>query len=509
MGIKVSKKEFAIIREKLRSEGKKIAHCHGVFDLVHPGHMEHFKEAAKMGDILVVSVTSDKYVRKGPGRPFFSNEIRINFLCAIEYIDYVILSEGYTADDVIEVVRPNYWVKGEEYRNPANDTTHAQASEVALVRKYGGDIRFTSGFRSSSSFLLNKSLASFSDELMEYLIKLKERYSLVNVEKACDMFSKLSVLVIGDVIIDQYIYCAPPRGMTKDTGHSTRILSRESSLGGSIAVARHIAAFCDKVDLISIIGSEKDVLEKIKDELSHKVGNRLISAKDYYTIIKTKYIVRNEKRQELNKLFSVNNIQIPAHIPVEARKQFTEFIENNVSSYDLVVVCDYGHGLIEEETINLVENKSKLLSVNCQTNATNYGLNLITKYKRADFFSLDQNELKLAMHNDSIDEAENLRRLKKKIGAKAGWLTRGSQGAFGISDKVIDCPAVSTIVKDTIGAGDAFFSLASLAASVGSDIEFSTFMGNVGGALGANIIGNTRSLEKNDVLKFSATLFNI
>ena len=93
MGKIVTKEEYSNhIKNRLKSENKKVALCHGVFDLIHPGHIIHFEQARKMGDILVVSVTSEKYVRKGPGRPYFNDEMRMKFLEAIEYIDYVMLS---------------------------------------------------------------------------------------------------------------------------------------------------------------------------------------------------------------------------------------------------------------------------------------------------------------------------------------------------------------------------------------------------------------------------------
>ena len=108
MGKIVSKDEFKNgIRQKIKEAGKTIALCHGVFDLMHPGHIIHLEQAKKMADILAVSVTAAKYVRKGPGRPYFGDEMRIKVLAALECIDYIMLSEGYTADDIIESVEPD------------------------------------------------------------------------------------------------------------------------------------------------------------------------------------------------------------------------------------------------------------------------------------------------------------------------------------------------------------------------------------------------------------------
>ena len=147
----VSKEEFeADIRRQLKNEGKTIALCHGVFDLVHPGHIIHLEQAKEMADILVVSITAARYVRKGPGRPYFDDDMRMKFLAALECVDYVMLSEGYTVDDIIESVKPDIYVKGEEYAKVEDDITGKITEEKALVEKHGGRIQYTTGQTYSS-----------------------------------------------------------------------------------------------------------------------------------------------------------------------------------------------------------------------------------------------------------------------------------------------------------------------------------------------------------------------
>lgn len=511
MGEITTKAEFPAIRERLRREGKTVAQCHGVFDLVHPGHIKHFEEARKLADVLVVSITAAKYVRKGPDRPYFDDAARMDFLTAIKYIDYVLLSEGYTGEDVIETVRPDFWVKGIEYADRKNDVTQAQDREVALVRKYGGDIRFTEGVQFSSTYLINKALAPFSEELLQFMYRFKETYSYDDVRERIESLDSLSVLVVGDTIIDEYIYCAPPGQMSKSSGYSTRILKKERSLGGSLAIARHAYAFTKRVAVLSPIGTEPEVLAEIGAEMDGGIERQFIESDSFSTIVKTKYMVENEKRKELDKLFSVNNVTSPAAIPEESRARLHQRLLEEADKYDVVFCCDFGHGTIDGETIGILQKKARFLAVNCQTNATNYGLNLITKYQKASVFALDQKELKLAVQNEFLSEQESLTLLKRKISAEEGWLTRGSKGAYGISreDEITDCPAVSTRVRDTVGAGDAFLTLAALAAAAGAGNDMSTFLGNIAGALGANIVGNTQAIDRRNVLKFAATLMNV
>ena len=130
MGKIITKEEYKEkIKDSIRREHKKVVLCHGVFDLIHPGHIIHFEQAKGMGDILVVSITSEKYVRKGPGRPYFSDELRMKFLEAIQYIDYVMLSEGYTVEDIVETVEPDIYV---------NETVINPPAELGRLTDAGG-----------------------------------------------------------------------------------------------------------------------------------------------------------------------------------------------------------------------------------------------------------------------------------------------------------------------------------------------------------------------------------
>ena len=189
--------------------------------------------------------------------------------------------------------------------------------------------------------------------------------------------------------------------------------------------------------------------------------------------------------------------------------KFKEKLREKIESYDVVFLCDFGNGLVDSETMDIIQKGAKYLVLNCQTNSSNYGLNIITKYKRADVFVLDQGELKLAYPGLMGNEDEALRKLSKHLGGR-GWLTKGSLGAQGIEDNEIErCPAFTLTVKDTIGAGDAFFSMAGIFSAAGVPMEVGTFMGNIGGALGANIIGNKEAVEKVNVLKYADTLMNV
>lgn len=505
MGKYLTHEEYRDIEDQLK--GKTVVMCHGVFDLLHPGHITHFKQAKAMGDILVVSVTAKAFVRKGPDRPYFDDQQRIDFLSAIECVDYVLLSNGYTVEDTMSLVKPNFYVKGEEYKDASQDVTGKIDEEVALVRKYGGDVRFTTGETYSSTKLINNHFASITPETKEFVKFLKTKYDIADIKRYAEKFQDLKVLVVGDIIIDEYVFCEVQGIMSKDIGYSTRCNYAEQYLGGSLAIARHIHEFCKNVTLTSVIGSDSKMKNIIEERMDRGINLDLFQSNEFETIVKTRYVQQNKKREELQKLFAVNNLNRDLSIDEETMIRFRENLNEIVGDFDLVMVCDFGHGLIDAKTQKILEDKARFLAVNCQTNSSNYGSNLISKYKKLNFYSLDQKEIKLAFNRN---EEEAMKEISEYFGVD-GCLTVGSSGSImiGKDGKQIRCPAFTLQVRDTIGAGDAFYSMASLCKAVDMPNELILFVANTAGALATNITGNKNAIDKSNVLKFASTLLNI
>lgn len=506
----VLKEEFARhVRPQLKKANKKIALCHGVFDLVHPGHVIHLQQAKGMADVLVVSITAAEYVRKGPGRPYFNDEMRLKFLAALECVDYVMLSEGYTVDDIIGSVEPDYYVKGEEYAKAEDDITGKIREEKELVEKHGGRLVFTTGEVFSSTKLINTAMSGLPDEVRTYMEDFKERHDMKEIRYYAEEAAKLKILVVGDVIIDKYTYCNVQGTMSKDMGYSARAFNSEEYLGGAVAIARHLSTFTEQVTLMSIIGNEEEIRLRLFDELADRIKLKLEYSCVFPTIIKHRYLSRNEKREEYRKIFVINNIPEDMQYEKEVREQFKQRLREKIADFDAVFLCDFGHGLVDAETMKIIEENADYLVLNCQTNSTNKGLNIITKYNRADTFSVDQQELKLAFPENVLDEKKALKKLAEHLGGN-GWLTRGAKGAYEICDgEIAECPAFTLQVEDTIGAGDSFFATAGIFAAAGAPTEIGTFIGNIGGALGANIVGNKEPIEKVNVLKYASTLLNV
>ncbi len=141
--------------EALKTQGKKIAHCHGCFDLMHPGHIKHLKAAKEMGDVLVVTLTRDQYIDKGPDRPVYNQDLRAESLAALSCVDFVAINKWPTAEKTLRLLRPDYYVKGQEFEHLVDKTGKIQ-KEFDVLKEIGAQLRVTHEVVFSSTELLSK-----------------------------------------------------------------------------------------------------------------------------------------------------------------------------------------------------------------------------------------------------------------------------------------------------------------------------------------------------------------
>lgn len=146
--------------EELKAQGKKVTLCLGCFDLLHPGHIYQFEFAKSLGDVLIVSVTGDKYVRKDPHRPFFNENARAEIIASIGCVDAVIINNFGEAKELLAELKPHFYVKGKEYQNPLTPQYPELMEEKAIVEANGGQLIFSemifdglSGKYSSTNFV--------------------------------------------------------------------------------------------------------------------------------------------------------------------------------------------------------------------------------------------------------------------------------------------------------------------------------------------------------------------
>jgi len=246
--------QLSKLLESLRAEGKKIILCHGCFDLLHIGHIRYFSQAKTFGDVLVVTITPDEFVDKGPNRPAFDQNLRAEAVASLDCVDYVAINKWPTAEETLHLLQPDVYVKGSDFKNATDDITGKLAREEKIVHEIGAEMAFTQDIVFSSTSLINRFLSTFPEEIQQYLNIFRTRYALDEIIDLLDKMSSLKVLVIGDTILDDYHYCHPIGISSKDPIVAVQYKSYDIFVGGVLAVANHVANFAQNVSLVTVLG---------------------------------------------------------------------------------------------------------------------------------------------------------------------------------------------------------------------------------------------------------------
>ncbi|MFH0754954.1 MAG: PfkB family carbohydrate kinase [Candidatus Omnitrophota bacterium] len=496
--------ELANILDDLRKKGRKIVHCHGVFDLLHPGHIKHFESAKKQGDVLVVTVTQDKHVNKGPGRPVFNQDLRAESVAALGCVDYVAVNEWPTAVEAITLLKPSFYIKGKEYARKEKDLTGKIAEEEDAVKAAGGVIHFTDDITFSSSSLINAHFTPYPEEAKGFFQKFRQVYSAEGVIDILKKTKDLKVLVIGDIIIDEYHYCAGMGKTTKDNIIATKFLNEEVFAGGILAAANHLAGFCHDVTLLAGIGTENDYRGFIKSRLKENIKTNFYDCQGSPTVVKRRFVDPNF----MNKMFEICYLNDKDFLSAQVEDDVCAYLNEHLKAFDMVLVADFGHGLITRKIVDVLCEKAKFLAVNVQTNSSNIGFNLITKFHRADYICIDEPEIRLACQDKHSDVKDLIIQISQKLRCDKIVITRGHRGSLAYSKKdgFKLVPIFSKEVLDRIGAGDAYFSITAPCVCQGHAMETIGFIGNVVGAIKVLIVGNRSSVEPVPLYKYITTL---
>lgn len=486
--------DLAKILTDTRKSNGKVVMAHGVFDLLHMGHVRHLEEAQSFGATLVVSVTADRFVNKGPGRPVFSQILRAEMLAALACVDWVIVSESPTAEPVIDIIKPDVYVKGIEYSDERADVTGKIVSERESVERNGGKVIFTHDITFSSSELINRYVMQYEPQVRAFLDSVRDNNEKDTILDLLDSASALRVLVIGDTIIDDYNYVTPMGKAPKENLVATLHQSREVFAGGAIATANHLANICDNVELITFFGNEPEHARLVRASLNSSIKLTAIEREDTPFTVKTRFIEPTYMR----KLFEVYRMD-DRPPPAEIQEKLNALILERAPDFDLVVVNDFGHGMIMPSTVKTLTESAKFLAVNVQTNGGNFGFHLITRYPRADFVCIDQLEARLSVRDrySSIDTVVE-EMLASAIDCPKIIVTQGQRGCVGYSrgEPTSWVPAFADKVVDTVGAGDAFFAITSPLVAAGGAIRHVAFLGCIAGAIKVGIVGHRQAVDK-------------
>lgn len=497
--------ELGKIAARAKAEGLKVVLCHGVFDLLHMGHVRHLEAARREGSLLIVTVTADKCVNKGPDRPVFTEQLRSEMLASLEYVDWVGINEEPSAVSVLKVVKPDIYVKGSDYKSSEVDITGKIISESKVVEDLGGKVIYTDEITFSSSTLINQHLGVYEPTLQQYLEVLRSENKIDELIGAVKKIQNYKILFIGDAIIDEYQYVKPMGKSAKENMISALFKDREIFAGGVFAAANNVADFCQEVEVITALGSHDTYEELARETLKSNVKLFSFNRNNAPTTRKCRLIDSGYSIRKMFEIYFMDDTPLWG----QDESALLALIEDRIEDADVVIVTDFGHGLLGKNAIKLLTEKAKFLAVNTQSNSANHGFNLISKYKRADYICIDGPEAQLAVQ-DKFSEVEKIMvdLLPAVIECPKLIITQGKHGCctYDRVSGITQVPALTKTIVDTVGAGDAFFVLTAPLVAAGIPMDIVGLIGNAAGAMKVGIVGHRNSVEKIPLIKFLTAL---
>jgi bifunctional ADP-heptose synthase (sugar kinase/adenylyltransferase) len=275
---------------------------------------------------------------------------------------------------------------------------------------------------------------------------------------------------------------------------AAQYLNGDKFAGGIIAVANHVAGFCDDVKMFTTLGAANSQEEFVRDNVKDGIkGEYFYQGGDVPTIVKRRFIAA----YPFQTLFEIYEMRDDGFTPEET-SSFCMNLAKVLPEYDVVIVTDYGHGMLGLEVVELLCEKAKFLAINTQVNAGNRGFNTVSKYRRADFICVSENEIRLEARSRDKDLRTIITEVAERLSCPNIVITQGQHGSlcYNKEEGFFEIPALATTVVDRIGAGDAVFSISALCSALEAPMEVLGLIGNAAGAEAVATIGHKTSIER-------------
>lgn len=484
--------QLLALRQSARDDGRVVVHCHGCFDIVHPGHIHHLQYARSLGDLLIVSVSSDNNVNKGIARPLIPDDLRAHSLAALECVDAVYLNPQETAVDLLRSLQPDIYVKGKEYERSVDPRFLAERDAVSA---FGGRVIFSSGDVVYSSTALISTMSQIDPFQDEKLRRLCSRYDLnaATLSNLIHRFRDKRILVIGDYIQDRYHFCDATGVAGEAPMMALRSLDSKTYDGGAGVVALHLAGMGASPVLFTTLAD---------DECSDQTQMRLMSAGVDVQAARSRrsLVCKNRYLVEETKMFKVDEGAVNP-LDSQAEETLAEQILHAANGAAGVIFADFGYGVITAGLLDRVMNSVRARVPIITADVSGKQSNLL-RFRNVDLLCPTEREMRETLSDFSSGLGAAVSKLLSSTGAKQALITMGKQGLVsfdwpGATPQESNgrlrseyIPALSQRTVDPLGCGDALLAMASLTLAAGGSLQSAALLGSLAACIEVEHLGN-------------------
>lgn len=482
------------LRRDAALAGKVVVHCHGCFDIVHPGHIHYLQFAKSLGDILIVTVSADPQVNKGINRPLIPDDLRALSLAALECVDAVYVNPCPTAVEILAELKPDIYVKGREYETNQDPRFLAERDEVT---RHGGRVVFSSGDVIYSSTSLIGALESSEPFNQEKIRRFRDQFDLDSAALSNLLLHCRGkrMVVVGDYIQDCYRFCDATGIASEGPMMTLRPLGCREYDGAAAVIARHLAALGADTTLITTLADNAPSAAVIERLSSDGINVRAIKQRQQL-VSKTRYLV------DQTKLFKVDEGAIT---PLDSRaldKMVTLITEASANAAG-IIFADFGYGTI---TGPLLDRVMPIVRANVPIVTADISgqQSTLLRFGDVDLLCPTERELRQTLNDFSSGLNAVVYELLARTKAKSAMITLGKQGLClfderkqtGPNDtwdrklRTAYLPALSGHVVDPLGCGDALLAIASLALAAGGSVQAAAFLGSLAAGIQVQQVGN-------------------
>ena len=289
-------------------------------------------------------------------------------------------------------------------------------------------------------------------------------------------------------MIDRYITTEAIGKSGKDAMIVLKPKKEIKFLGGAAYIANLCSTFVKDIKIMSFLGKENAGKKFVLENLNKNIKHNFLLKKNSPTITKLRYLDVDKKTKIIG-VYDLNDDLISK----SEEKNFYNLLKKNIDKFDIIIVADYGHGIITEKIRKLILTRNNKVFLNTQINSFNRGFHTVFKYKKINTLVINVSELRYELRDKYSKIPELAKILSKKISVKNIIVTRGKEGSVLVSRKnnlVLSCPAFDQNIVDTVGAGDTFFAICSLAMGSKIDNKISMMMGAISAGFSVDQIGN-------------------